>query len=163
MYGLIKELYSPNKQNSFKKLYDESSISDQFLLRSIVAESLKDCPRIISSHGEDWILCTLASHKKPESDTLRVFRALIRKFKKIEFGLLTDQITWKETNDIADSCLVGVGFFKQRMEILHQKHGAPSIKYYIKAGSLAFCRLGYEQLGKEFEEWTSYIEREFTI
>src|SRR4051812_41514934 len=115
MYGLISCLYTPSNQHAFEKLYVESETKDQMLLRSTIAEALKDCPKILPSHGSDWILCTLASHKKSEDDTMRIYAAIMRNLEKFHFGLLTDDIKWKEMNDIADSCLVGLSFFRKNI------------------------------------------------
>jgi hypothetical protein len=163
MYGLLEQLYGLTKQKQFESLYSDSDSETQMLLRAQVAEHLKDCPRLLPSHGTDWILCTLANANKPEEDTVRVFNAVIRKFNKIEFGLLTDKIQWREMNDVADCCLVGIGFFRKRMERQHIQHAAPSVDYYMEAGSVAFKRLGFDRLGTEFEDWTNFIEREFVM
>lgn len=163
MYGLIREVYDEKKQRAFEQVYVESDSSTQMLMRATLAEALKDCPRILTSHGTDWILCTLASHKKSEEDTIRVFSAIIRKINRIGFGLLTEKIEWREANDVADSCLVGIGFFREHMEQLHRYRGAPSVEYYMQAGSLAFQRLGYEKIGDEFEDWVGFIQNEFMI
>jgi hypothetical protein len=160
MYGLIRELYNEKKQKQFESLYTESDSSTQFLLRAQLAKSLKDCPRLLMSHGTDWILCALSTHNKSEEDTVRVFASVVRKLHKIEFGLLTNSIQWRETNDVADSCLVGISFFRKRMELMNRR-GAPSVDYYMKAGSLAFQRLGYENIGTEFADWVDFIEDEF--
>lgn len=106
MYGLIRCLYDDRKQRDFISLYGDSTASEQMILRFTLAEALKDCPRILPSHGTDWILCTLAACKKSDEDTVRVFQGIMRKLDHISFGLLTDRIEWKEMNDVADDCLV---------------------------------------------------------
>lgn len=165
MYGLISVLYDEPKQKAFERLYLDSDVKDQLLLRSTVAEALKDCPRLLLSHGNDWILCTLASYHKPEEDTARVFQSLIRKLNAIKFGLLNSTKTgveWKETNDVADDCLVGISFFQKRLEMMHKRKAAPSVDYYMKAGSLAFQRLGFDGIGEDFEGWVKFIQKEMT-
>lgn len=163
MYGLIKVLYSEPKQQAFEKLYLDSDDNDRLLLRATVAEALKDCPRLLPSNGTDWILCTLSSYHKSEDDTLRVFQSLMRKLERIQFGLLTSDIKWKEMNEMADDCLVGLSFFRKRIERMHQRTAAPSTDYYFKAGSLAFQRLGFDEISQDFQGWVSFIENEFLI
>ena len=162
MYGLISCLYTPSNQQAFEKLYVESEPREQMLLRSTIAEALKDCPKLLPSHGSDWILCTLASYQKPEDDTMRIYAAIMRNLERFHFGLLTDDIRWKEMNDVADSCLVGLSFFRDYIETKHKRKALPSPDYYTKAGAVAFQRLGFEDVGKNFVGWTDFIKKEMT-
>jgi hypothetical protein len=66
-------------------------------------------------------------------------------------------------NDMADDCLVGLSFFRERIERMHQRTAAPSTEYYMKAGSLAFQRLGFDEISQNFEGWVNFIENEFLI
>ena len=88
MYGLIKCLYNEQQQTALETLYQDSDSKTQLLIRSTIAEALKDCPKILESHGSDWILCTLASYHKSDDDTARVFQGVMRMFDKMDFGLL---------------------------------------------------------------------------
>ena len=163
MYGLIKCLYSDDKQKALKSLYENSDSQTQLLIRSTIAEALKDCPKILESHGSDWILCTLASYHKSDDDTARVFQGIMRMMDKMEFGLLTEDIKYKEMNAIADSCLVGLAFFRKRFEELHRRRAAPNVSYYMKTGSVAFQRLGFDEIGDNFDGWVNFIEKEFVV
>ena len=162
MYGLIQCLYAEKNQEAFKKLYLDSEPQEQMLLRSTIAEALKDCPRLLPSHGADWILCTLVSYKKSEDDTMRVYAGIMRHLENFSIGLLTDDIKWKETNEIADCCLVGTSFFHKYLEKKHKRKASPSPDYYSKAGAMAFSRLGFEDIGSDFSGWTSFITKEMT-
>lgn len=162
MYGLIKCLYNEQQQTALETLYQDSDSKTQLLIRSTIAEALKDCPKILESHGSDWILCTLASYHKSDDDTARVFQGVMRMFNKMDFGLLTDNIKYKEMNAIADSCLVGLAFFRKRFEELHRRRAAPAVSYYRKTGSVAFQRLGYDEIGDNFNGWVDFIEKELT-
>jgi hypothetical protein len=143
-------------------LYVESDSKEQLLLRSTIAEALKDCPKILPSHGCDWILCTLASYNQSEDDTMRIYSAIMRNLDKFEFGLLTDDIKWREMNEVADSCLVGLSFFKKYIALKHQFKAAPSPDYYSQAGSIAFKRLGFNEIGENFVGWINFISKEMT-
>ena len=162
MYGLIKCLYSEKKQKLLESLYSDSDSSTQLLIRSTIAEALKDCPSIIESHGSDWILCTLSSFHKSEDDTIRVYQAIMNQFDKFSVGLLDENIKWRETNEIADSCLVGLSFFRKCLEEKYKRKASPSPDYYRKAGSVAFHHLGYDDIGTEFNKWVFFIEKEMT-
>jgi hypothetical protein len=162
MYGLIQCLYNKTQQEALEKLYADSDSSTQLLIRSTIANALKDYPKIIESHGADWLLCTLAMNKKSEEDTVRVYQGVMNMLNKMSFGILTDDIKFKEMKDIADACLVGIGFFRKHMETLHNRKAAPSVSYYRKAGAVAFKRLGFEEIGKNFNDWTDFIEKELT-
>lgn len=164
MYGLLNILYSEKNQIAFKKLYENSDSKDQMLLRSTIVEALKDCPKILTSHGSDWVLSTLTSYKKSEDDTMRVYAAIMRNLEKFHFGLLADddEIKWKEINDVADSCLVGLSFFRKNIELKHQVKASPSVDYYTQAGVIAFKRLGFDEIGKDFIGWTDFISKEMT-
>lgn len=161
MYGLVKELYSEQKQRAFEDLYNDSDARLQLLMRSAIAEAMKDCPRLLTSNGSDWILCTLSSYHKPSDDTMRVFQGIMRKFDSISFGLLTDRIQFRETNDLADTCLVGLSFFRKHIIEWHRRKAAPSMEYYERAGALAFRRIGFDDIGQDFRGWVQFIEREF--
>lgn len=164
MYGLIKcLLYDEKKQNAFESVYNNSSINTQLLIRSTIAEALKDCPRILESHGSDFILCTLASYHKNEEDTMRIYQSIMHMFSVISFGFLTEDIKFKEMNEVADSCLVGISFFRERMEWLNQRKAAPSVSYYKKMGAVAFHHLGYDAIGDDFNGWISFIEKELVL
>ncbi|SRR6266404_1268047 len=160
MYGLVKELYSEQKQRAFEDLYNDSDARLQLLMRSALAEALKDCPRILTSNGSDWILCTLSSYHKTSDDTMRVFQSIMRKFDSISFGLLTDRIQFREVNDLADTCLVGLSFFRRHIEEWHRRKAAPSPLYYERAGALAFQKIGYDGIGENFHGWVEFIEKE---
>ncbi len=162
MYGLIKALYNEKKQREFVSLYTEAEIRDQMLMRATLAEALKDCPRILESHGSDWIFCTLSAFNKSPDDTARIFQGIMRHLDTFTVGILNDRIQYKETNEIADSCLVGLSFFRKYLEAKHKRKAFPSPDYYRKVGSLAFQRLGYETIGEEFNSWIVFIEKEMT-
>jgi hypothetical protein len=160
VYGLLRCLYDEKKQKALESLYSDSDSSTQLLIRSTIAEALKDCPKILESHGSDWVLCTLASFHKPEEDTMRVYQAIMTQFDKFEIGLLDDKIQWRETNEIADSCLVGLSFFRKYLETKHKFKALPSPDYYRKAGTVAFHRLGYDDIADEFDSWVVFIQSE---
>ena len=162
MYGLIQTLYTPENQIAFERLYNDSESKEQMLLRSTIAEALKDCPKILPSHGSDWILCTLASYKKSEDDTMRVYSGIMRNLEKFHFGVLTEDIKWKEINEIADSCLVGLSFFRKYVETKHRLRALPSPNYYADVGSAAFNRIGYDDIANNFSGWVRFIEKEMT-
>lgn len=160
MYGLIKCLYDDKKQQSLETLYSESDSHTQLLIRSTIAEALKDCPRLIESHGSDWVLCTLASFNKPEDDTMRVYQAIMSNFDSFSIGLLDDRIRLRNPEQIADSCLVGLSFFRKYLELKHRHNALPSPEYWSKVGSVAFSRLGYNRIGQEFDSWVVFINKE---
>ncbi len=162
MYGLIKCLYSDDKQKALESLYSDSDSSTQLLIRSTIAEALKDCPRLLESHGSDWVLCTLCSYHKPQDDTMRIYQSIMSHLDKFSVGLLDDKIQWRELNEIADSCLVGLSFFRKFLEEKHKRKALPSPDYYREAGSAAFRRLGFDEIGAEFNGWVSFIEKEMT-
>lgn len=164
MYGLLEVLYDGKKMESFKELYINSDSSDQFSLRSHIANELKDCPRFIPSHGTDWILCTLCQYQKDEETTVRVFQSIIRYVNKpIDFGLLNKKIEMREMSDIADSCIVGLSLFKERFVYSYEHRASPSPEYYKQMGALAFDRIGYSKIAEEFDGWLSFLEKELTI
>jgi hypothetical protein len=162
MYGLIQCLYTENNQKAFKKLYLDSEPQEQMLLRSTIAEALKDCPKLLPSHGSDFILCTLASYHKSEDDTMRVYAGIMRHLENFSIGLLTDDIKYKEINQVADCCLIGLSFFRKYLEIKHQRKAFPSPDYYSRAGATAFSRLGFENISSDFNGWISFITKEMT-
>lgn len=166
MYGLLDVLYTKQKQSAFESVYSDASSTEQMLMRSVVGEALKDTPGIIASHGSDWILCTLSiNHKSPE-DTLRVFQSIMRKFDAISTGVTVvnkEKLEWRTICDMADTCLVGLGFFKKHLEQQHKRRGAPSTDYYSHVGALAFRRLGFDSIGEEFQDWVDFIENELAL
>lgn len=162
MYGLIKCLYDEQKQKSLEDLYSESDSSTQLLIRSTVAEALKDCPKLLESHGSDWVLCTLASFHKSEEDTMRVYQAIMSNLEKFSIGLLDERIQMRGMNEVADSCLVGLSFFRKHLEQKHHYKAFPAPSYWSKVGSVAFYRLGYDRIGEEFNSWVVFINKEMT-
>jgi hypothetical protein len=86
----------------------------------------------------------------------------MRHLKNFSIGLLTDDIKWKEINEIADCCLVGVSFFRKNLESKYQHKASPSPDYYSNAGAMAFSRLGFEDISSDFKGWTSFISKEMT-
>jgi hypothetical protein len=163
VYGLIKHLYDEKKQKSLESLYLNEDSKTQLLIRSIIAESLKDCPRIIESNGADWILCTLASFHKSEDDTMRIYQAIMSNLDNFSIGLLTEEIKWKDLNKISDECLIGVGFFRKYLEERCKRKASPPVEYYSQAGAAAFDRLGFDSIAEDFSYWTSFIENEFLL
>jgi hypothetical protein len=162
MYGLLETIYDKKQINQIESLYENSNLGDQFLIRASIAQALKDKgSAVFRDNGSDWILCTLATHNKSPEDTLRVFQSIIRSMDKFSFGILTEDIQYKYPYQIADTCLIGLGFFRNQMERLHQRRAAPSPNYYSEAGRLAFLRTGYESIGDDFSAWTAFIENEF--
>lgn len=94
---------------------------------------------------------------------MRVFQAIMSQLDKFEIGLLDDKIRLREMNEVADSCLVGLSFFRKYLETKHKFKALPSPDYYKKAGSTAFHRLGYESIGDEFDSWVVFIQNEMTF
>jgi len=162
MYGLIKCLYDEQKQQSLETLYSESDSHTQLLIRSTIAEALKDCPRLIESHGSDWVLCTLASFNKPEDDTMRVYQAIMSNFDSFSIGLLDEHIRLRSPEQVADSCLVGLAFFRRYLEFRHRLKALPSPSYWSRVGSVAFSRLGYNRISEDFDSWVVFISKEMT-
>ena len=163
MYGLLETIYDKKKISQIESLYENSDLSDQLLIRASIAEALKDREgKVITGNGMDWILCTLATHNKSPEDTLRIFQSINRSMENFTFGLLTDEIKLKHPYQIADTCLIGLGFFRNKMEQLHRLRAAPSLKYYWEAGRLAFIRTGYTSISKDFSQWIDFIENEFS-
>lgn len=162
MYGLIQTLYSSDNQRAFERLYIDSEPKEQMLLRSTLAEALKDCPKILPSHGYDWILCTLSSYNKSPDDTMRVYQGIVKHIDSFSIGILDDKIKWKPMSDIADSCLVGLAFFRKHIEEKHKRRALPSPDYYSKAGAVAFQRLGFDEIGDNFLGWVDFVKKEMT-
>jgi hypothetical protein len=167
MYGLISTAYSLSQRDKFEQLYLDSDSETQFLMRSSLAQALKDCPSIIPSHGTDWVLCTLTQYHKSEEDTIRVFQSVMRYLDKpISVGMLEikqKEIKMKAASEMADSCMVGLGLFREYFEVLHRRRAAPSVDYYIKLGSVSFHKLGFDEIADDFIGWVDFLEREFTI
>ena len=163
MYGLLEIAYNEKKQRRFEDLYVSGSSSDQMLLRRCLAHTLKDRANIIPSHGTDWFLCTLSQYGHTSDDTLRVLQSIIRFLGSFHFGIINEKIQYKSVPEIADTCLVGIGFFRDKMERMHKTKAAPSVDYYAEAGALAFVRSGYENIGNDFKGWTTFIEEELTL
>jgi len=164
MYGLIKILYDYEKRLTFENLYVNSDLADQFLLRATLAASLKDCPKLLPSNGTDWILCTLCQFNKTEEDTARVFQSLMTMlFEVRDIGVLNSKIEIRPASEIADSCLVNIGLFKSKVEMMCKRRGAPSVEYYSHLGSLAFHQIGYDGIADDFNGWTDFLEKEFTL
>lgn len=163
MYGLIQTVFDKRKQKSFVDLYSVSTCKEQMLLRQSLAQALKDCPSIIPSHGTDWILCTLAQFDKSPDDTFRVLNAMVRCMDGWTHGMITDKIQMKPIVEIADTCIVGVGIFREYFEFMHKRRAAPSVDYYTKLGALAFHRTGFDDIADDFLGWTEFLEREFTL
>ena len=164
MYGLLECLgYSNAKKLAFEDLYENSNIKDQFLIRSTIAKALQDCPKIVPSHGIDQILCILTQYEQDTEETIRVFQGIMNCLHKFSYGMFTEDIKYKSLDRIADESLVGIGFFREYMEIRHLRKASPSVDYYSKMGALAYHRLGYEDLGDHFNGWTDFIEKEMKV
>lgn len=163
MYGLIQTAFSKKQQKAFVDLYSDASNKEQLLLRQSLAQALKDCPALIPSHGTDWMLCTLAQFEKPEDDTMRVLNALVRCMRGWTHGMLTEKIQMKPIVEIADTCIVGIGMFKDYFDYMHRRGGAPTVEYYTKLGVFAFHKTGFDDIADDFVGWTEFLEREFTL
>ena len=162
MRGLLSELYDKKRQTVIEDLYNNSSVKDQLLIRSSIAKAFEDCPRLIPSHATDWLLCVLCKFDKPEDDTMRILNSVHRYIRQpMSFGLLDEDLKkWKDIPHIADSCLVGLSFFKPRMEWMHHHRSAPSPDYYKEAGALAFKRSGFDDISEEFSGWIEFLNNE---
>ena len=158
MYNLLESMYSSEKITQIELLYANSDVDDQFLIRASIANALKDHPpTVLKNNGTDWILCTLALHNKSPEDTVRVLQSIYRFLYFFDFGMVdmtNKDMKFKDPLVVADTCLVGIGFFRERMERLHKRNAAPSVNYYAEAGKLAFIKTGYESVGEDFCEWT---------
>jgi hypothetical protein len=163
VYGLIQTAFDRNKQKSFINFYAEATSKEQMLLRQSLAQALKDCPEVIPSHGTDWMLCTLAQYEKSQDDTTRVLNALVRCLRGWTHGMLTEKIQMKPIVEIADTCIVGVGMFRDYFDYMHHRRSAPSVDYYTKLGVFAFHKTGFDDIADDFCGWTEFLEKEFTI
>ena len=164
MYGLIQTVYNQRKQQLFEDLYSDADVPDQFLLRRTLAQALKDCPAVIPSHGTDWVLCMLTQYEKSEEDTVRVFQAVMKYVgKPLAVGMVNEKIKMRSASDIADSCMVGIGLFREYLERMHQHRAAPSVDYYTQLGSVTFHKLGFDDIADNFCGWTEFLEKELTL
>jgi hypothetical protein len=158
MKALLEILYNSGKAEATQRLYKSSDDSERLLIRSVVAQALKDRADIISGNGADWILCTLCQFERDGENTIRVLRALMRYIgNDIDVGLLNKQIEYKGMDEVADSCLVGVSIFREYIK------RRSLIEYYSRVGMLAFDRLGYSNIANEFDGWVEFLRKELTI
>lgn len=168
MYGLLEIAYPKEKQEHFESVFKDADDNERMLMKSVVAKALKDVPKILPSHGLDWILCTLSMHERSIDDTFRIYQSIVKKLPVIVHGLAKQidrhgKIAWRDSDDAADTCLIGLSFFKENLEKLHQRRAAPSVSYYMQAGALAFKRAGFDSIGEEFSQWVSFIEDELAV
>jgi len=93
---------------------------------------------------------------------MRVYQAIMTNLDKFSIGMLDENIKLRSMDEVADSCLVGLSFFRKYLEQKHQYKALPSPNYWSKVGAVAFDRLGYERIGEEFDSWVVFINKEMT-
>lgn len=168
MKSLISLVLTASSQVKFEQLYLSETDEIRLKLRASIAQLLDDLPVLITGHPSDWLLCVLSKFEKPPDETLRVFQSFDRFFTEIEDRVRltspsSDGLKMADKRDTADTCLLMLSLFPERLEFRQRRYGAPSPRWYSKIGAMAFSATGHEDVASHFDGWTEFAHQELKI
>lgn len=62
---------------------------------------------------------------------------------------------------LAERCLIGLGFFWDRIAQMRERCGAPSPQYYMRVGQREFRRNGFPTLAENMPKWQEFLYYQF--
>ena len=156
MDELISKLVTPKQQANAQQLLDDPG--SRHLIRQQLSQLAEDHPGLVPQKSFSWILCKLSTFGAQETDTIRIYQAFLSQLN--ELGQLCRLFSGDDENckmdapaEMASRLTIGLGFFYEQAARRHERHGAPSPKFYQQTARTCFAVTGYKTIATQLPVW----------
>jgi hypothetical protein len=166
MDELISALVTPKQQVHAQQLLDDPGSRN--LIRQQLSQLAEDSPGLVPQKSFTWVLCKLSTFGAEETDTLRIYQAFLSQLNELgQFCRLFSGDGEKCKMDtpavVANRITIGLGLFYEQAARRHERHGAPSPKYYQQTARNCFAVTGYKTIANQLPEWLEFLRTNFVL
>ena len=166
MDELISKLVTPKQQAHAQQLLDDADSRN--LMRQQLSRLAEDSPGLIPQKSFSWVLCKLTTFGAEETDTLRIYQAFLSQLN--ELGQLCrlmsgdgEKCKMDAPAVVANRITIGLGLFYEQAARRHERHGAPSPKFYQQMAMSCFAVTGYKTIAIQLPEWLDFLRANFVL
>jgi hypothetical protein len=166
MDELISTLVSPKQQAHAQLLLDDPGSRN--LIRQQLCQLADDHASLVPQKSFSWILCKLSTFGAGESDTLRIYQAFLSQINQL--GVLCRLLSGDGANckfdspaTVASRITIGLGLFYEEAARRHQRHAAPSPRYYQQMAASCFATTGYRTVAAQLPQWLKFLQENFVL
>ncbi len=166
MDELISALVSPKQQAQAQLLLDDPGSRN--LIRQQLSRLAEDHTGLVPQNSFSWILCKLSTFGAEETDTFRIYQAFLSQLNQL--GVLCRILSGEGAHCKADSpatvanrITIGLGLFYEQAARLHQRHAAPSPRFYEQMAISCFAVTGYKTIASQLPEWLEFLRTNFAL
>ena len=166
MDELISTLVPPKQQAHAQLLLDDPGSRN--LIRQQLSQLAEDNAGLIPQKSFSWILCKLSTFGAEETDTLRIYQAFLSQLNQL--GVLCRQLSGDGADckfdppaAVANRITIGLGLFYEQAARRHQRHAAPSPRYYQQMAVSCFAVTGYKTIATRLPEWLEFLRSNFVL
>jgi hypothetical protein len=166
MDELIAKLVPPKQQAHAQRLLDDPD--SRHLVRQQLSQLADDNAGLIPQKSFEWILCKLSTFGAEETDTFRIYQAFLSQLNQL--GHLcrflsgdTGQCKYDPPAVVANRITIGLGLFYEQAARRHQRHAAPSPRYYQQLAASCFDATGYNSIASKLPQWLKFLRDNFEL
>ena len=166
MEELISTLVPPKQQAHAQILLDDPGSRN--LIRQQLSHLAEDNGGLLPQKSFSWILCKLSTFGAGETDTLRIYQAFLSQLHQLEqlCRVLSgdgEQCKFDPPATVANRITIGLGLFYEQAARRHQRHAAPSPRYYQQMAASCFAVTGYKKIATQLPEWLKFLQENFVL
>ena len=166
MDELISTLVPPKQQAHAQLLLDDPGSRN--LIRQQLSQLADDNAGLVPQKSFSWILCKLSTFGAGETDTLRIYQAFLSQLNQL--GALCRLLSGEGADCkfdspavVANRITIGLGLFYEQAARRHQRHAAPSPRYYQQMAVSCFAVTGYQTIAAELPQWLKFLQENFVL
>ena len=164
MDELISSLVPPKQQAPAQRLLDDPGSRN--LIRQQLSQLADDNAGLLPQNSFSWILCKLTTFGAEETDTLRIYQAFLSQLN--QFGQMCRILAGEGAHCkfdspavVANRITIGLGLFYEQAARRHQRHAAPSPRFYQQMAVSCFAVTGYKTIATQLPEWLEFLRSNF--
>jgi len=166
MDELISSLVPPKQQAQAQLLLDDPGSRN--LIRQQLSQLAEDHAGLVPQNSFSWILCKLSTFGAEETDTFRIYQAFLSQLNQLgqmcrilsEDG---EHCKFGSPAAVANRITIGLGLFYEQAARLHQRHAAPSPRFYEQIAISCFAVTGYKTIAAQLPEWLEFLRTNFVL
>ena len=166
MNELIATLVPPKQQAQAQWLLDDPGSRN--LIRQQLSRLAEDNASLVPQKSFGWILCKLSTFGAEETDTFRIYPAFLSQLNQLGqlCRILSGEGEPGQSDSpaaVADRITIGLGLFYEQAARLHQRHAAPSPRFYEQMAIRCFAVTGYKTIAARLPEWLEFLRTNFVL
>lgn len=158
MEPLIFQIFTPEKAKAIQHIWEFPE--DRNLLYDAISCQILQSDKVIEGHSLNQIclITSRASFADTEEEPV-VVASMIFYCLKIE-DILPSLIEHRG-REFASRAIVSLSFFRNRMDFMCERHGAPAPNYYRKISQLYLKHENFPEIAEHHVKWESFLSEHF--